>query len=70
MEKVQAYRSSDGTLWESKDKAERHEIFLKKDMVIEEFMNDPINPYKGMAQRTIVRSTVINWEFWKNKNAE
>lgn len=70
MEQIQAYRSSDGTLWENKEKAERHEIFLKKDMVIEEFLNDPINPYKGLAQKTIARATIINWEFWKNKNAQ
>lgn len=70
MEQIQAYRSSDGTLWENKEKAERHEIFLKKDMVIEEFLNDPINPYRGLAQKTIARSTIINWEFWKNKNAQ
>jgi len=70
MEQIQAYRSSDGTLWDNKEKAERHEIFLKKDMVIEEFLNDPINPYKGLAQKTIARATIINWEFWKNKNAQ
>jgi hypothetical protein len=70
MEQIQAYRSSDGTLWDNKEKAERHEIFLKKDMVIEEFLNDPINPYRGLAQKTIARSTIINWEFWKNKNAQ
>ena len=70
MEQIQAHRSSDGTLWDNKEKAERHEIFLKKDMVIEEFLNDPINPYKGLAQKTIARSTIINWEFWKNKNAQ
>ena len=70
MEQIQAYRSSDGTLWDNKEKAERHEIFLKKDMVIEEFLNDPINPYKGLAQKTIARATIINWEFWKNRNAE
>lgn len=69
MEKTEAYKTSDGTLWESKDKAEKHELFLKKDMVIEEFLSDPINPYRGLAQKTIARSTIINWEFWKNKNA-
>lgn len=70
MEKIEAYRSTDGTLWESKEKAERHELFLKKGMIVEEFLDNEINPYKALAQRSIARATIINWEFWKNRNAE
>ncbi len=70
MEKIEAFRASDGTLWENKDKAERHELFLKKDMIVEEFLDNDINPYKALAQRSIARTTIINWELWKNKNAE
>jgi len=70
MEKIEAFRASDGTLWENKDKAERHELFLKKDMIVEEFLDHDINPYKALAQRSIARTTIINWELWKNKNAE
>ena len=70
MEKIEAFRASDGTLWENKDKAERHELFLQKDMIVEEFLDNDINPYKALAQRSIARTTIINWELWKNKNAE
>ena len=54
----------------AKKKAERQELFLQKDMIVEEFLDDNINPYKALAQRSIARTTIINWEFWKNKNAE
>ena len=70
MQKIEAFRASDGTLWEDKEKAERHELFLKKDMIVEEFLDNEINPYKNASQRTVARTTIINWEFWKNKNAE
>jgi hypothetical protein len=70
MQKIEAFRASDGTLWEDKDKAERHELFLQKDMIVEEFLDNDINPYKALAQRSIARTTIINWELWKNKNAE
>ena len=62
MQKIEAFRASDGTLWENKDKAERHELFLQKDMIVEEFLDNDINPYKALAQRSIARTTIINWE--------
>lgn len=70
MEKIEAFRASDGTLWDNKQKAERHELFLQKDMIVEEFLDNDINPYKALAQRSIARTTIINWELWKNQNAE
>tara|TARA_R110002126_G_scaffold177142_1_gene325961 strand:+ start:620 stop:832 length:213 start_codon:yes stop_codon:yes gene_type:complete len=70
MEKIEAFKASDGSLWESREKAERQELFLQKDMIVEEFLDDNINPYKALAQGSIARTTIINWELWKNKNAE
>jgi hypothetical protein len=70
MQKVEVFKASDGSLWENKYKAERHEMFLSKNMIVEEFLDNEINPYKAVAQRSIARTTIINWEFWKNKNAE
>jgi hypothetical protein len=69
MEKIEPYRSSDGTLWESKVKAERHEMFLEKEQVVEQFLDGDMNPYKAMTPRSIARTTIINWELWKIKNA-
>lgn len=70
MQKVEVFKASDGSLWENKEKAERHEVFLSKNMIVEEFLDNEINPYRAIAQRSIARTTIINWEFWKNKNAE
>jgi hypothetical protein len=69
MEKIQAFKTSDGSLFDDKLKAERHELFLKKDMIVEEFLDSDLNPYTG-PQRVIARNTIINWELWKVKNAE
>jgi hypothetical protein len=69
MEKIQAFKTSDGSLFDDKLKAERHELFLKKDMIVEEFLDSDLNPYTG-PQRVISRNTIINWELWKVKNAE
>jgi hypothetical protein len=49
--------------------AERHELFLKKQMIVEEFLSGELNPYQSIAQRSIARSSIINWELWKIKNA-
>lgn len=70
MEKIHAFRASDGSLWDYETHAERHELFLQKGMVIEEFLDSANNQYKAMTPRTIARSTIVNWEFWKNKNAK
>ena len=69
MEKIEAFKTSDGSLFDNKLKAERHELFLKKDMIVEEFLDSDLNPYTG-PQRVIARNTIINWELWKVKNAE
>jgi len=34
MEKIEAFKASDGSLWESREKAERQELFLQKDMIV------------------------------------
>jgi hypothetical protein len=69
MEKIEAFKTSDGSLFDDKLKAERHELFLKKDMIVEEFLDSDLNPYTG-PQRVIARNTIINWELWKVKNAQ
>jgi hypothetical protein len=69
MQKIEAFKTSDGSLFDDKLKAERHELFLKKDMIVEEFLDSDLNPYTG-PQRVIARNTIINWELWKVKNAK
>lgn len=70
MQQVQAFRTSDGKLFDEPLQAERHELFLKKQMIVEEFLDGELNPYQAIAQRSIARATIINWELWKNKNAK
>ncbi len=68
MEQVKAFKTSDGTLFDSKDQAEKHEQFLKHSSVIEEFLDSELNPYNG-PQRVIARNTIVNWQLWKTRNA-
>lgn len=70
MEKIQAFKTSDNKLFDDLLQAERHELFLKKQMIVEEFLSGELNPYQAIAQRSIARSTIINWELWKIKNVK
>ena len=70
MKEIQAFQTSDGKLFDELLQAQRHELFLKKQVIVEEFLDGNLNPYQAMAQRSIARSTIINWEFWKVKNAK
>jgi hypothetical protein len=70
MEQIQAFKTSDGKLFDEPLQAERHELFLKKQMILEEFLDGELNPYKSMSQKSIARSSIINWEFWKVKNVK
>ena len=69
MEKISAYKTADGNLFDDQMQAERHEMFLFKEVVVEEFLDSDLNPYKKM-QRAIARTTVVNWELWKTKNVK
>ena len=69
MEKINAFKTSDGTLFDDQMQAERHEMFLRKDVVVEEFLDSDLNPYVKM-QRSIARQSIINWELWKTKNVK
>jgi hypothetical protein len=68
MQNIIAFKTSDGTLFETKEQAERHELFLINESTIEDFLSSSVNPYTGVAHRGMARQTVINWELWKSKN--
>jgi hypothetical protein len=70
MKQVQAFQTSDGKLFDQSLQAERHELFLQKQMIVDEFLDGELNPYQAIAQRSIARSTIINWELWKTKNVK
>ena len=68
MKTINAFQTSDGTLFESERDAERHEMSLSKRSVIEDYLDSELNAYTGHAQRGMARIAVINWELWKVKN--
>ena len=68
MKPVTAYETSDGTLFSASDAAEKHEMMLSKESVVDEFLDSSLNPYTGHAHRSMARNTVVNWELWKSKN--
>lgn len=67
MEQVKAFKTSDGTLFDTAEQAEKHEAFLKHSNVVEEYLDSELSPYNG-PQRVIARNSIINWELWKTKN--
>jgi len=70
MKTIQAYVTEDGQIFASEDKANLHAMFLEKQDVVDDFINSEDNPYKASAAKSIARSSVVNWEIWKVKNAK
>ena len=68
MKPVNAFQASDGSLFSTAAYAEKHEMMLSKESVVDDFLNSHLNPYTGHAHRSMARSTVVNWELWKSKN--
>lgn len=68
MKNVNAFQTSDGTLFESEIEAQKHEMSLSKRSLIEDYLDSDLNAYTGHAQRGMARVAVINWELWKVKN--
>lgn len=68
MKTINAFETSDGTLFSLKLEAEKHEMSLSKRSVIEDYLDSDLNAYTGHAHRSMARNTVVNWELWKSKN--
>ena len=69
MKTINAFETSDGTLFAAKLEAEKHEMSLSKRSIIEDYLDSDLNAYTGHAQRGMARVAVINWELWTVKNA-
>jgi len=65
---ITAFETSDGAIFSSERAAEKHELLLVKESVIDEFLESNLNSYTGHAHRSMARNTVVNWELWKSKN--
>jgi len=68
MKPVEAFQTSDGMLFSTAQSAEKHEMMLSKESVVDEFLDSDLNPYTGHAHRSMARNTVVNWELWTSKN--
>jgi len=68
MKQVSAYATADGKLFESAEQAHRHEFMLAREDTVNEFITSQSNNYKSIAQRAIVKNTILNWELWKIRN--
>jgi len=68
MKPITAFQASDGTLFSAAEAAEKHEMMLSKENVVDEFLDSDLNPYTGHAHRSMARNTIVNWELWKSKN--
>jgi hypothetical protein len=68
MKPITAFQTSDGTLFSTEQAAEKHEMMLVKESVIDEFLDSSLNSYTGHAHRSMARNTIVNWELWKVKN--
>jgi hypothetical protein len=68
VKQVSAYATADGKLFESAEQAHRHEFMLAREDTVNEFITSQSNNYKSIAQRAIVKNTILNWELWKIRN--
>ena len=61
MDIIKAYRTTDGQLFDNELAAERHQVFVDRQDLIEAFLDSELNDYPKAAQRSIV----VNWEIYK-----
>lgn len=69
MKQVNAFETSDGELFVTQELAEHHEFWLQNKDQVESFLDSDMNPYSNIAQRSMIKSSLINWEKWKKQNA-
>jgi hypothetical protein len=69
MKKINAFQTSDGKVFGSEKEAMLHETTLDKAHEIDLFLSSDLNPYRSIPQRVVARSSILNWELWKENNA-
>jgi hypothetical protein len=66
MDKVEAYKASDGALFESERECQEHEVSLVWRARIGEFMDSDLFPYRGSgAMPGIAFKVIVAWEAFK-----
>ena len=71
MQKVEAYRASDGTLFETQEECQEHEVALTWRARIDDFIESGLCPYtKGTAHANMALRLVVAWELFKERAPE
>lgn len=70
MKTIQAFQVSDGKVFTSEEDAKKYEKFLEHKDIVEEFLSSSSNRYISIAQKSIARTSIIDWESWKAKNVK
>jgi hypothetical protein len=65
MEKVEVYKTKDGSLFSDYTQARVHEEFIKYKPEIDAFIASDACKYNNCAHRKIVENTILAWIFWK-----
>lgn len=66
METITAFRTQDGTLFESEILAMKHEVANRHDSSLKDFFNGHCS-YSAMASCAVIRKGIIEWELFKEK---
>lgn len=66
MKEITAYKTSDGSIYEDKALAEKHEFKSFNDSAVEAFLDSDHNRYQSGPQRMIAKTSILNWLRWKN----
>ena len=65
MKKVQAYLTSDGSLFDNEDGAIAYESSLETKLLIPEFLESSYNTYKKAISHKIITYSIVSWESFK-----
>jgi hypothetical protein len=67
METIQAYRASNGQLFETEVKCEECEVSIRWREKIDAFISSSFCEYQKSVHRSMCRKTIIGWEQYKTK---
>jgi len=65
MERIEAFKATDGALFATADECQNHEVSLMWRSRIAEFSASGQNPYPNGAQASIAARIIVAWERFK-----
>jgi hypothetical protein len=66
MEQVTAFKASDGSLFNTPDDCQTHEVSLIWRSRINDFLESGMNPYPAKGHASVYRKVLIAWEQFKS----